>query len=297
MKVIKITPRGYCLGVIKALNIVKETINNYPQERIYLLGMIVHNQLIHQALKDRITLLDNSKSKNEWLKEIKTGVVIISAHGVAPDIIKQAKNKGLIVVEATCKYVTQSHNLAQEYLKQDYQIIYIGQKNHPEAEGVIGIDHKNIHLVSNKNDIPSNITKPLMVLTQTTLNYQTTKALFNHIKKIYPSAIIMDEICQATSSRQQAIIDLEPVDILYVVGDKNSNNANKLVEIAQNKAIKEVYLIQSVKDITLTASDSFKTVAITSAASTPTLLTKQVIDYLSDFPNSKKQPLNLDELI
>lgn len=297
MNVIKVTPRGYCQGVVKALNIVEKTIADHPNKPIYLLGMIVHNDLIHQALKNKIKLLDNSKTKQQWIEEINEGILISSAHGISPELRQRIQQKGLFLVDATCKYVSQTHEIVKEYLSKGYEVLYIGKENHPEAMGVQGIDNNKIHLVTTIDNIKKDIQSPIMVTTQTTMNYKSVSNFFSEIKNIYPNAIILDEICDATSLRQNAIINLPPVDMLFVVGDKNSNNANKLVELGIAKNIKKVLLINSVVDIELNVSDANKTVAVTSAASTPTYLTKQVIDYLENFPNSKKPPIDLNKII
>lgn len=299
MKVLKITPRGYCQGVTEALELVKQTLNIYSNQPIYLLGMIVHNQLIHQALIDNgVIVLDESRSKQQWVASIDKGVIIISAHGISPTLLKQIKDKNLIIVDATCAYVKITANLVQEYILRNYRILFIGQKNHPETMGIWGIDPNTIDIISTIEDIerlPYSDT-PLVVMTQTTANYQTVEFLFQAILTKYPNAIIESEICNATRMRQQAIINIEEhVDVLYVVGDTSSNNANRLVEIGQTKGIASVFLVQSLADIDTSKLSTTYTVAVTSAASTPTILTQQIIDYLENFPQPK-QPVNLKKI-
>ncbi len=304
MKIIKISPRGYCLGVVNALEIVKEAIAKYQDKKIYLLGMIVHNQLITQALiKKGVILLDNSKTKEQWIEEIENGVVIISAHGVSPSIIQKAQGKGLTVINATCKYVNKSQAIIKEYLKKDYQILFIGKDNHPEALGIIGIEPKKIHLVSKISDLDNlklNNDNNIVVTTQTTVNFKDTYKLFKEINERYPKAIIEDEICNATRMRQQAIVDLkdQAIDLLFVVGDPSSNNANKLVELAKENKIKTVKLITSIEELDNNDLINIETIAVTSAASTPTVLTNQIITYLENYTiKSDKPKIELDKII
>jgi len=301
MEVIKINPRGYCQGVTRALDIVKNAVKNHHSEAIYLLGMIVHNQLINQALTlENVKLLDDSKTKEQWIDEITDGVIIISAHGVNPSLITKAKEKGLTVIDATCKYVNIAQNLVVEYLSNGYDVLYIGEKNHPEAQGIITINENKIHLINDSSNLDDLviINDKIMVTTQTTMNYQSISSLFDRILAIFPSAIILDEICTATRMRQQAVYSLKKqVDLLLVVGDKSSNNAKKLLEIGVMKNISLVKLIGCIKDLQDFDLTDIESVAITSAASTPTYLTNQVIEYLEKYPDGEIVEYNLKEIL
>ena len=301
MQVVKISPRGYCQGVTRALRLVKETIAKHPDEPIYLLGMIVNNQLVNRALLQKnVILLDNTKTKEEWIEAINDGIIVISAHGVKPAIITRAQAKGLKIVDATCKYVAYAQKLVLTYLEEGYEVIYIGEKDHPEAQAVVGMAPERIHLISTAQQLSSlsDLNEKLLVTTQTTMNHQTISGLFAAIKGEYPQALILDEICAATRQRQQALSDLqEDLDLLLVVGDSSSNNANKLLEIGRYKEIPQVELITSVADLATIDLKTIKKAGVTSAASTPTYLTDQVIKYLQDHPNGKIPSIDLKEIL
>ncbi len=301
MEVIKIQPQGYCLGVTKALNLVKKAIKENPDKVIYLLGMIVHNDLINQALlRQGVKLLSSNKAKQQWIEELNAGILIISAHGVNPDLIKKAEEKGLIVYDATCQHVKVAQQMVTDYLAQDFDIIYIGEPQHPEAQGIISIAPARIHLVNQLSDIADLRinNERIIVITQTTINHQAVQELFANISVYFPQALISGEICAATKQRQAAVCQLaEDLDLLFVVGDKSSNNANKLVEIGQNKGIKQVYLVTSVADIVDFDFNNIKKVGVTSAASTPPYLTNQLISYLQTYPEGKIPALDLEKIL
>ena len=153
MNVIGIMPRGYCKGVVRAINIAKKASTN--DKPIYILGMIVHNQYIVNALEDLgvYTIDIKGKTRLELLDEIHEGTVIITAHGASHKVFDKAKEKGLNVIDASCLDVIKTHDLIKDYLNKDYEVLYIGKYGHPEAEGAISIDEHQIHLIQNKNDI------------------------------------------------------------------------------------------------------------------------------------------------
>lgn len=184
MKVTGIVPRGYCKGVIRAINIVKETIEQPGP--ITVLGMIVHNQFIVDALKKRgaITIEDASKTRMELLDEINEGTVIITAHGAGDCVIEKAKSKGLNVVDATCLDVIKTHTLIKEQLKHGKDVLYIGKKNHPEAEGALLIDPEHIHLITSKKDLETlDKDKHYVMTNQTTMSLYDVYDLCEYAKK------------------------------------------------------------------------------------------------------------------
>lgn len=184
MKVTGIVPRGYCKGVIRAINIVKETIEQPGP--ITVLGMIVHNQFIVDALKKRgaITIEDASKTRMELLDEINEGTVIITAHGAGDCVIEKAKSKGLNLVDATCLDVIKTHTLIKEQLKRGKHVLYIGKKNHPEAEGALLIDPEHIHLITSKNDLETlDKDKHYVMTNQTTMSLYDVYDLCEYAKK------------------------------------------------------------------------------------------------------------------
>ena len=174
MKVFKVVPRGYCQGVVNAIKIAKSTRLQYPNEPIYILGMIVHNQYIVDALnKMGVQTIDHKgKSRLELLDEIDEGVVIITAHGAGQNVFEKAKQKGLTVVDSTCKDVIKTHDLISHSLNQGHDILYIGKQGHPEAEGALAINPNRIHLIQNKDDISKLIdkNKSYILTNQTTMS-------------------------------------------------------------------------------------------------------------------------------
>ena len=283
MEIKRIVPSGYCKGVINAINIVKKTKEKYPNKNIYVLGMIVHNSYVVDSLNKLgiITLDDNNKTKEELLEQIKEGVVIFTAHGISDKIKEKAIKKGLICVDATCIDVLKNKELIKSYLNKDYDILYFGKDKHPEAEAILSISNK-IHLITSIQDIDNlNIKNDKIVVTnQTTMSYLELDDLLKKVKEKYPNIIIEKEICNATSSRQKALSEIKNGEVLYVVGDKKSNNTNKLVTLGQRN-FKKVFLINNATEINKKDLININKVYVTAGASTPPHLIDEVIKYLS----------------
>lgn len=283
MEIKRVVPSGYCKGVVNAINIVKKTKEQYPNENIYILGMIVHNSYVSKQMEDLgvITLEDQNLSKEELLDTIDKGVVIFTAHGISDKIKQKALDKGLICVDASCVDVLKNKDLIKSYLDKGYDVVYFGKKNHPEAEAILSLSN-NIHLVSNISDINNlNISNDnLFITNQTTMSYLEVEDMLKLIKDKYPTCIIQKEICNATSSRQLAITNIKDGDVLYVVGDVKSNNTNKLKEIG-SKYFKKVFLISNYKEINKKDLVNENKIYVTAGASTPPILIDEVIDYLS----------------
>lgn len=283
MEIKRVVPSGYCKGVVNAINIVKKTKEQYPNENIYILGMIVHNSYVSKQMEDLgvITLENPNLSKEELLDTIDKGVVIFTAHGISDKIKQKALDKGLICVDASCVDVLKNKDLIKSYLDKGYDVVYFGKKKHPEAEAILSLSN-NIHLVSNISDIDNlNISNDnLFITNQTTMSYLEVEDMLKLIKDKYPTCIIQKEICNATSSRQLAITNIKDGDVLYVVGDIKSNNTNKLKEIG-SKYFKKVFLISNYKEINKKDLVNENKIYVTAGASTPPILIDEVIDYLS----------------
>lgn len=294
MQVIPISPRGYCPGVVRAIRMVYDAIHNPNLPRpLYILGMIVHNRFVVDDLTQAgvITLDEPGKSRLDWVNEIKEGTVIVTAHGIEDNVIEAIQNKGLTLINATCKDVLKTHDVIRLHLRQNDQIIYVGKKNHPETEGALGID-PSIILVESIDDIQSlpAITKPIFVTNQTTLSIRDVSSLFDAIVNRYPSAQISDEICHSTRIRQEAILTYNHgVDLCFVVGDPVSNNTRSLAMISQKETHVPTLRIESVDEIDPHTLMGIKTVSVTSGASTPTHLTQTVIDYLRQFDENNEE--------
>ena len=286
MEIIKVIPQGFCKGVIRAIKIAKETLINYPNEDIYILGMIVHNQYVVDALTSLgiKTIDEKGKSRIELLDKIDHGVVILTAHGTSQEVKDKAQEKGLIVVDATCLDVNKTEQTIKEHLLLGYEIFYIGKENHPEANAMLSINPRKIHLISNQeiaNTIQIDANK-LFLTNQTTMSMMEAKQWIDILQERYPHLEIQEEICTATKMRQQAIYDLanKDIDAMIIVGDPHSNNTRKLEDVARKINIPYVFRIETVHDIQYETFQFFNKIAITSGASTPTYLTNQVISYL-----------------
>lgn len=284
MKVYQVIPRGYCKGVIQAIEIAKK---QAYQDDTYILGMIVHNQYIVDALENLgIKTIDKKgASREELLDLVDQGTVIITAHGASEQVINKARKKNLNVIDATCQDVIKTHDLIKRYLDKKIEILYIGKSGHPESEGALSIDSKHIHLIETKKDIDNLDPNLVYVITnQTTMSLYDVYDLCEYAKTVLKNITIAKETCQATTIRQEAIAKInDDVDVVFIVGDPHSNNTQKLANISSNKANKTTYMIESVNDITLEMLKDKKVAAVSSGAPTPTYLTNQVINYLKQF--------------
>ncbi len=288
MKVIKITPQGYCYGVVRAINIAKKAAASQPKP-IYILGDIVHNELVSSYLHTMgiITIESKQTSRLDLLEQINEGTVIFTAHGVSPLVRMEAKRKNLNMIDATCPEVMSTQESIEKYLEMDYNIIFIGKKGHPEAEACIEINREKTTFISDLDDINNAqfLESKYFIAYQSTLNTEELTHISNALEVKLQDKIVVNNhtVCDATKSRQQAIKDLKDVDFLIVVGDKNSNNSNKLVEISKAYAKIPAKRIMSVNELDLQTFKDYQSIAVTSGASTPTALTKHIIKFFEQF--------------
>lgn len=292
MKVIKISPRGYCYGVVDAMVIARNAALDKSLPRpIYILGMIVHNKHITDAFEQEGIVTLDGKSRKEILEKVDGGTVIFTAHGISPEVRELAKQKGLVTIDATCPDVTKTHDLISYKEKQGYQIIYIGKRNHPEPEGAVGVAPNAVHLVSNEEDVDalSFQADKILVTNQTTMSQWDVAHIMEKIKEKYPHAEFEKEICEATQIRQEAVAkQAGEADVLIVVGDPRSNNSNRLAQVSEEIANTKAYRIADLSELELDWIMDAVTVAVTSGASTPTPITKEVIAFLEKFdPNDQ----------
>ncbi len=284
MEVINVVPHGYCQGVIRAIQTAVKTANEHPDEKITMLGMIVHNQyVVRECEKLGIGFVeDPKKTREELLDLIDEGIVIFTAHGISDRVREKAEAKGLTVVDASCPDVIRTHTLVREHVKTG-DVIYIGKKNHPESEGTVSLSDR-IHLITKAEDMNDlDGLENVLITCQTTLSLNDTAEIISACLKKYPDAKVAEEICSATRMRQEAVMKLKDTDCLIVVGDPRSNNSNQLRAIAFDAGIKEAYLIGSVLDLKEEMVKNKNRIAVTSGSSTPNSLTAQVIDYLRSY--------------
>ncbi|CAL8897429.1 4-hydroxy-3-methylbut-2-enyl diphosphate reductase [Bacillus sp. FSL W8-0645] len=287
MNVIKISPRGYCYGVVDAMVIAKNAAldKNLPRP-IYILGMIVHNKHVTDAFEeDGIYTLDGP-NRLDILKQVESGTVIFTAHGVSPEVRQIAEEKGLVAIDATCPDVTKTHELISEKTAVGYDIIYIGKKGHPEPEGAVGVAPDKVHLVESEADIEAlDLTSDKLLITnQTTMSQWDVHDLMELIKEKYPHVEYHQEICLATQVRQEAVSQQAgQADLTIVVGDPKSNNSNRLAQVSMEIAGTQAYRIGDLSELKLEWLQGVNTVAITAGASTPTPITKEVIRFLENY--------------
>ncbi len=288
MEVIKITPRGYCHGVVGAIQMVRRVARdpNVPRP-IYVLGQIVHNRHVVEEMNELGVITLDGEDRLSLLEQIDSGTVIFTAHGVSPAVKIRAREKGLHVVDATCPDVTKTHELIAELVNRGYEVIYIGKKGHPEPEGAVGVAPGRVHLVEREEDLDALTFSPaqkLAVTNQTTLSQWDTQALMAKVRGRWPQTEVYNEICLATQQRQEAVARMAPqADLVLVVGDRRSNNSNRLVQVAQELAAREAHLVDSVDEIDPAWLKGKRKVAVTSGASTPTHITRAVIQFLEQF--------------
>lgn len=283
MEIIDIKPRGYCKGVVKAIRMAIKTRKENPETEISIIGAIVHNKFVVEALrrKNIKTISTANRSRFDALDDIDSGIVILSAHGTSQRVIEKAINKGLSVVDTICEDVKSTQELIQNALTNGQEVIYIGKNGHPESNAIIE-NFKSVYFVSNIEEIYKLEvkTKYPFVTNQTTLSILEIQHLLKAILEKIPEANIANEICNATRIRQEAILKSSALDALIVVGDPSSNNTNMLASIASNHGINNVIRIESIHDLDLNQLKTNWRVGVTSGASTPNYLTKQVVEYL-----------------
>ncbi|APB76852.1 MULTISPECIES: 4-hydroxy-3-methylbut-2-enyl diphosphate reductase [Paenibacillus] len=287
MEVLRISPRGYCYGVVDAMVLARQAARNLDLPRpIYILGMIVHNSHVTNSFEDEGIITLDGPNRMEILSKVESGTVIFTAHGVSPEVRKLARDKGLTTVDATCPDVTKTHDLIREKSAEGYQIVYIGKKNHPEPEGAIGIAPDHVHLIEKEEEIDS-LTLPagkILITNQTTMSQWDIKHIMKKLLEKFPGAEIHNEICLATQVRQEAVAEQAgQADLVIVVGDPRSNNSNRLAQVSEEIAGTTAYRISDVTELKREWLEGVVKVAVTSGASTPTLITKEVITYLEQY--------------
>jgi 4-hydroxy-3-methylbut-2-enyl diphosphate reductase len=293
MEVIKISPRGYCYGVVDAMVLAKQAAANLDLPRpIFILGMIVHNKHVVDAFDDEGIITLDGENRLEILKKVDKGTVIFTAHGVSPQVRQLAKEKGLTVVDATCPDVTKTHDLIRDKVAQGYKVVYVGKKGHPEPEGAMGVAPDDVFLVDSEQgveqlDIQSD---QILITNQTTMSQWDVAHIMNKVIAKYPHAEIHNEICLATQVRQEAVAEqAKQADVTIVVGDPMSNNSNRLAQVSKDIAGTPAYRVADVSEIEQDWLRGVKKVAVTSGASTPTQVTKEVIQYLEQYDQEKPE--------
>ncbi|HJN59179.1 MAG TPA: 4-hydroxy-3-methylbut-2-enyl diphosphate reductase [Dehalococcoidia bacterium] len=276
MKIILSNPRGFCAGVVRAIDIVKLTLEKYGYP-VYVKHKIVHNAKVVEEVerKGAVTVENVEKIPNN-------SVVIFSAHGSDPKDFPKAQKKNLKIIDATCPLVTKVHNEAIKYSKEGKKIILVGHRGHQEVKGTMGqtsmtlIDEReewSLDKLKSKEDIA--------VLTQTTLSVEDTSKAVNQIKRKFPNALVRNDICYATTNRQDAVKELAlKTDLILVIGSQNSSNCQRLQEVSESIGTPS-FLIMEPEEILPEWIEGKETIGITSGASTPEGIVQKVVQFLN----------------
>ena len=293
IKILLASPRGFCAGVDRAIEIVKKSITKYGAP-IYVRHEIVHNKHVVESLKKIGAIFV------EELSEIKdkTRPVIFSAHGVPKVVPAEAKNLKMDYIDATCPLVSKVHREAENLNKSGYHVLLIGHKNHPEVVGTMGqIPEGTIDLIENIADVKNfkkKENKKLAFVTQTTLSVDDTKDIINALKEKFSDIKEpkKEDICYATTNRQAAVKKIAKLcDMFFVIGSRNSSNSVRLVEVANNSGCKEAILIHSESNIPMEKITKCQTIGISSGASAPEILVENFINKLK-----KQFKVNIEEV-
>ena len=295
LKIFLASPRGFCAGVERAIEIVNRALKKYGSP-VYVRHEIVHNKQVVEDLKKKGAIFV------EELNEIqdKSRPVIFSAHGVPKKVPEEAKLKNLSYVDATCPLVSKVHRESEQNYKKGFDIILIGHKNHPEVIGTMGqLPEGSIMLVETIQDVKNldhtKFKKPLSYITQTTLSVDDTAGMIKELKNKFPDikGPIKEDICYATTNRQKAVKKIAPdCDMFFVLGSRNSSNSVRLVEVAKKAGCQEAELMHFGKELPLEKIKKCKTIGISSGASAPEELVQDLIKEIK-----KHCIVSLDEVI
>lgn len=277
MKIILAKPRGFCAGVTRAIETVEKAIEKFGTP-VYVRHEIVHNKFVVESLRKKGAIFVNE------VEQIPVGAItIFSAHGVSDKVEEDALNRGLDVIDATCPLVSKVHREAKKYEEDDYEIILIGHRGHPEVEGTSGRVKKPVILVTNEEDARNiEIQNPerIAYVSQTTLSVDDTKKIVEILENRFPTlqkGLATKDICYATQNRQDAVRDLcKIVDILLVIGAQNSSNSNRLRDLGEESGLNS-YLINGAQDIEEKWFENVEKIGLTAGASAPEVLVQEVI--------------------
>jgi len=292
IKILLASPRGFCAGVDRAIEIVKKTLEKYGSP-VYVRHEIVHNTQVVENLKKLGAIFV------EELEEVRdrTRPVIFSAHGVPKSVPKEASNMKMFYIDATCPLVTKVHREAERHNKNGNKIILIGHKNHPEVIGTMGqIPKENIVLIETIEDAKNlKLEGSIAYVTQTTLSVDDTKDIIEVLEKKFPGikAPIKEDICYATTNRQNAVKKIAPqCDMFLVIGSDNSSNSKRLVEVAKKAGCNKTQLVDFKKELPVKEIVECDTIGLTSGASAPE---KLVQDFITEIKKHAK--VSIDEHI
>jgi 4-hydroxy-3-methylbut-2-enyl diphosphate reductase len=295
LKIFLASPRGFCAGVERAIDIVNKTLLKHGKP-VYVRHEIVHNKQVVEDLKSRGAIFV------EEISEIKdlTRPVIFSAHGVPKTVPEEAKLKKISYIDATCPLVSKVHRESEQLFKNGFDIILIGHKGHPEVVGTMGqLPEGSVRLIETSDNVFSlkheEFTKPLAYITQTTLSVDDTSEIIKLLKNKFPNikSPIKEDICYATTNRQNAVKQIAPnCDMFFVIGSRNSSNSVRLVEVAKKAGCVNSELIHFGKELPIERIKKSKIIGISSGASAPEQLVQNLISEIK-----KNCQVSIEEII
>lgn len=300
MRITEINPHGFCGGVKRSLQIIKHVIDDpiYPRP-LHLLGQLVHNKFINDALRSYGVIIHEGDTRDEMLDEIESGTVIFTAHGVSNHVIKKAHDKNLTIVNATCPYVTKSFDLIKEKIQEGFTVIYVGKNHHPETKAALSIDD-SIILVENKDDVDRLTidTQKIALVNQTTMSPYDIREIMENLVQKYPQTLIYDSICNSTKRRQESLLNVEEsVDLIIVVGDPHSHNTKKLVETSRNILNKSTLALENVEGLNGFDLSKYEHIALTAGTSTPKAIINEIVEALNNPTGEYKTKLKNDDYL
>jgi 4-hydroxy-3-methylbut-2-enyl diphosphate reductase len=285
LNIILASPRGFCAGVDRAIEIVKKTLEKYGPP-VYIRHEIVHNKSVVESLKKLGAIFI------EEISEIPdpSRPIIFSAHGVPKSVPEETRLKKIFYIDATCPLVSKVHRETEQLYKEGFDIILIGHKNHPEVIGTMGqLPDGTIKLIEVIDEVKNlNCKKPVAYVTQTTLSVDDTKKIVDALKLKFPNikGPVKEDICYATTNRQNAVKKIAPnCDMFFVIGSRNSSNSARLVEVAKKSGCKESELIFSGKLIPIEKIKKCKNIGLSSGASAPEELIQNFISEIKKHIN------------
>jgi 4-hydroxy-3-methylbut-2-enyl diphosphate reductase len=292
IKILLAAPRGFCAGVVRAIDIVEKALEKYGAP-VYVRHEIVHNKHVVDDLKKKGAIFVEELSEIED----KSRPVVFSAHGVPKTVPAEAENKKIFYVDATCPLVTKVHREAERHYKNGYTIILIGHKDHPEVIGTMGqIPKGKIKLVETTDEANNiKIAEPVAYVTQTTLSVDDTKDIIDALKKKYPNikGPVKEDICYATTNRQDSVKQIAAeCEMFFVIGSDNSSNSKRLVEVARKAGCKNSQLITFEKDFPIKEIVKCNKIGLTSGASAPEKLVQDFITEIKKYTNVSIQELS-----
>jgi 4-hydroxy-3-methylbut-2-enyl diphosphate reductase len=291
MDILLAQPRGFCAGVVRAIETVEQALETYGAP-VYVYHEIVHNRHVVESLRQRGAVFV------EAVADVPLGAIcIFSAHGVATRVVEEAGERDLRAIDATCPLVTKVHSQAQRYQQKGYEIIIVGHAGHPEVEGTRGRLHGTAHILCSIAEVqalqPADPEK-LAYVTQTTLSVDDTRAVIDALTRRFPNIVGPDvkDICYATQNRQNAVRDLaRQVEVLLVVGAANSSNSNRLREAGEQVGVRS-YLIADAANIQPAWLAGVRRVGVTAGASAPEVLVQGVLEWLKQWGDIEVRDMN-----